>query len=164
MLAVSTVLLVTTSKIGESRNNSKHYYDDLLHISRFGGNLCVLSIADGRVRELAPQLAGGVFDRYDLSFDGKQVVFGYRHPKPEGFRLYEVGIDGNGLRQLTYPPEGEDRRIAKYGQTSAGESWYGAMAYKFWTDDLHPCYLPDGGICFASTRCEHGVLYTRETR
>ena len=26
------------------------------------------------------------------------------------------------------------------------------------TDDFHPCYLPDGGICFASTRCERGVL------
>ena len=34
------------------------------------------------------------------------------------------------------------------------------MGYQFWTDDVHPCYLPDGGICFASTRCEHGVLCT----
>ena len=39
--------------------NSKHYYDDFQHISAWGGNLCVLSLADGRVRELAPQLAGG---------------------------------------------------------------------------------------------------------
>jgi len=120
----------------------------------------VLSLADGHVRELVPQLVGGVFDRYDLSFDGKRVVFGYRRPKPEGFRLYEVGVDGHGLRQVTHPPKDEDDRIAKYGQTSAGESWYGAMAYKFWTDDLHPCYLPEGGTCFASTRCEHGVLCT----
>ena len=36
--------------------NSKHYYDDFQHISRWGGNLCVLSLADGRVREIAPQL------------------------------------------------------------------------------------------------------------
>ena len=61
--------------------NSKHYYDDFQHISAWGGNLCVLSLADGRVRELVPQLAGGVFDRYDLSFDGRRIVFGYRRPQ-----------------------------------------------------------------------------------
>ena len=144
--------------------NSKHYYDDILHISRFGGNLCVLSLShslsDGRVRELAPQLAEGIFDRYDLSFDAQRVVFGYRRPRREGFRIYEIGIDGTGLRPITRPPADEDERIAKYGQTSAGDNWYGSLAYRFWTDDLHPCYLPDGGICFASTRCEHGVLCT----
>ena len=26
------------------------------------------------------------------------------------------------------------------------------------TDDIHPCYLPDGKIIFSSTRCEHTVL------
>ena len=41
--------------------NSKHYYDDFQHISRWGGNLCELSLSDGKVREIAPELAGGVF-------------------------------------------------------------------------------------------------------
>ena len=31
-----------------------------------------------------------------------------------------------------------------------GRAWH--------TDDVHPCYLPDGGIAFASTRCEYGIL------
>ena len=140
--------------------NSKHYYDDFQHISRWGGNLCVLSLADGRVRELVPQLAGGIFDRYDLSFDARRIVFGYRRPQPEGFRLYEIGVDGSGLRQVTQPPADEDHRIATYGKTSTGDSFYGLLGYQFWTDDVHPCYLPDGGLCFASTRCEHGVLCT----
>ncbi|MHB8971649.1 MAG: HzsA-related protein [Pirellulaceae bacterium] len=30
--------------------------------------------------------------------------------------------------------------------------------YRHHTDDFHPCYLPDGRIVFASTRCERGVL------
>ncbi len=140
--------------------NSKHYYDDFQHISRCGGNLCVLSLADGTVRQLADQLAGGVFDRYDLSFDAKRVVFGYRRPTPEGFRIYEVGVDGSGLRQFTHPPANEAERIATYGKTSTGDGFYGLMGYRFWTDDVHPCYLPDGGLCFASTRSEHGVLCT----
>ena len=120
----------------------------------------MLSLADGRVRELVPQLAGGVFDRYDLSFDGRRIVFGHRRPKPEGYRLYEVGVDGSGLRQVTSPPPDEDRRIATYGRTTFGDGFYGLQGYQFWTDDVHPCYLPDGGICFASTRSEHGVLCT----
>lgn len=140
--------------------DSKHYYDDFQHISRWGGNLCVLSLADGRVREIVPQMAGGVFDRYDLSFDARRIAFGYRRPKPEGFRIYEIGVDGSGLRRLTHPPADEERRVATYGTTSKGDSFYGSMGYGFWTDDVHPCYLPDGGLCFASTRCEHGVLCT----
>ncbi len=140
--------------------NSKHYYDDFQHISRWGGNLCVLSLADGQVRGLANQLSEGVFDRYDLSFDARRIVFGYRRPRPEGFRIYEVGTDGSELRQVIPVPDDEEERIAAYGRTSTGDSFYGLQGYHFWTDDVHPCYLPDGGICFASTRCEHGVLCT----
>ena len=140
--------------------NSKHYYDDFQHIYRWGGNLCVLSLADGRVRELVPDLSGGVFDRFDLSYDARRIVFGYRRAEPTGFRIWEVGVDGSGLRQVTRPPEDEDRRIAAYGTTSTGDGFYGALGYRFWTDDVHPCYLPDGDLCFASTRCEHGVLCT----
>ena len=140
--------------------DSKHYYDDFQHVSRWGGSLCVLSLADGRVRELVPQLSEGVFDRYDLSFDARRIVFGYRRPQREGYRLYEIGVDGSGLRPVTVPPENEEQRIAKYGKTSTGDGFYGLLGYRFWTDDVHPCYLPDGGFCFASTRCEHGVLCT----
>jgi len=140
--------------------DSKHYYDDFQQVRRFGGNLCVLSLADGTVRKVAPELDGGVFDRYDLSFDAKRIVFGYRRPKPEGFRLWEIGVDGSGLRQVTHPPADEEQRIARYGTTTHGQGFYSSLGYHFWTDDLHPCYLPDGGLCFASTRSEHGVLCT----
>jgi hypothetical protein len=140
--------------------NSKHYYDDFQHISRWGGNLCELALAGGTVREIAPELAGGVFDRYDLSCDAQRIVFGYRRPKLEGYRIYEIGVDGTGLRQVTHPPDDEEDRIATYGKTSTGDSFYGLLGYRFWTDDVHPCYLPDGGLCFASTRSEHGVLCT----
>lgn len=116
------------------------YYADFLHRGRrFGGNLCVLSLADGKVTELAGELAGGIFDRYDLSFDGRRILFGYRPAPGKGFRLYEVGADGRGLRQLTFDPAGSDKLLDA-------------------VDDYHPCYLPDGSICFASTRCQRGVL------
>ena len=150
--------LLTPSKILFVKRHTYtpgYYYANFMTgARRFGGDLCVLSLPDGKVTELVPGMADGIFDRYDLSFDGKRVVFGYRKKPGTGFRLYEVGIDGRGLRQLTVDPPGEQARMDKYWHPRYKSSGI----YKHHTDDFHPCYLPDGGICFASTRCERGVL------
>ena len=45
-------------------------------------------------------------------------------PDEAYFHIYEIGVDGSGLRQLTQGPY----------------------------DDMMPCYLPDGRIAFTSTR------------
>ena len=131
------------------------YYAEFMQAGPFGGNLCVLDLADGAVRELLPEMSGGIFDRYDLSFDGRRVVFGYRPQPGQAFRLYEVGVDGDGLRKITTDPPGEREQLASYGLDPTKNElgpWRGH------TDDFHPCYLPDGGICFASSRCQRGVL------
>ena len=130
------------------------FYAEFMRASRFGGNLCILDVPSGKVTELAPELSGGIFDRYDLSFDGRRVVFGYKAAPGRGFRIWEVHIDGSGLRQLTFDPPDEQERIDKYWHPSNKPSG----VYRHHTDDFHPCYLPDGGICFASSRCEQGVL------
>jgi hypothetical protein len=136
--------------------NSSHFYTDFIDgCGRFGGNICILSLKDGTVTEFVPEMAKGIFGRYDLSFDGKKVVFGWKRSIEEGFRLYEVGIDGKGLRQLTFAPDDEEARIKKYDNSYHGGT---AEIYNHHTDDMHPCYLPDGGICFTSSRCEFGTL------
>jgi len=73
------------------------------------------------------KLAGpepGMFWRPDLSFDARKVLFCYRPKQDRTFHLYEVGIDGSGLRQVTH---------GSY-------------------DDLDPIYAPDGNILFLSNR------------
>jgi hypothetical protein len=138
---------------------SSHYYTDFIDGCRyFGGNLCVLSLADGCVTELAPSLARGIFGRYDLDFDAQRVVFDWKAAPGEGFRIWEVGLDGTGLRQVTFPPSDESERIAKYWQRDSAFLKSRQADYRHHTDDMHPCYLPDGGICFVSTRCERGIL------
>ncbi|MCP4642556.1 MAG: hypothetical protein GY851_19080 [bacterium] len=135
---------------------STHYYTDYIDgCVHYGGNVCVLSLEDGTVTDLVPELDGGIFGRYDLSFDATRVVFDYKASPKEGFRLYEVGIDGTGLRQITFPPDDEQARIEKYNNSHLGGT---GRIYYHQTDDMHPCYLPDGGICFVSTRCERGIL------
>ncbi len=132
---------------------SSHYYTDFIDgCHKFGGNLCVLSLTDGTIREIASELSHGIFGRCALSFDGKKVVFDWKEKIGVGFRIWEVGIDGAGLRQLTFPPADETARIEKYQLNQGRDS------YRHHTDDMHPCYLPDGGICFVSTRCEYGIL------
>ena len=126
------------------------YYAEFMRATKFGGGLCVLSLPDGKVTELLPQLRGGITDRYDLSFDGRRVVFGHKSAPGKAFRLYEARVDGTGLRQLTFDPPGEAQRVARFHNPKT--------PYDHTTDDFHPCYLPDGGIVFASARCERSVL------
>jgi len=91
-----------------------------------GGRLLVLDGLDpgGKLRQLAPQDKPGSFWRPDLSFDATKVLFCYKPHDDESFHLYEMNLDGTGLRQLT------------------GSQY----------DDIDPLYLPDGHILFTTTR------------
>jgi len=129
--------------------NSNHYYTEFINSAWMpGGNICVLSLRTGEVVDLVPTLAGGVFGAFDVSFDGSKIVFAYKASNSVGYRIYEVGADGKGLRQLTFSPPDEEELIRTYQ----------VGGYIHGTEDLDPCYLPDGGICFISTRCHFGIL------
>jgi hypothetical protein len=117
-----------------------------------GGSLCVLSpvAPDGKVTSLVPELDGGLFSRFDLSFDAKRMAFGYKK-KGKTFRIYEIEIDPAAgtmvpgtLRQLTFGGKREDHAVKNYG----------ANGY----DDMDPCYMPNGQIMFTSTRSQRRVF------
>jgi hypothetical protein len=130
--------------------NSNHYYTEYINSSWMpGGNLCVLDLRDGSVREIVPELKGGVFERFDLSFDARKLVFAWKGHPQQGYRIYEVNLDGTGLRQLTFPQPDEEELVRKYRVFPH---------YHHGTDDMQPCWLPDGGIVFISTRCQYGIL------
>jgi hypothetical protein len=95
----------------------------------------------------AAQLPGGkgFLGKLSLSFDAKKVLFDFRENPGAGFRIWEVGVDGKGLRQVSFPPKDEAEKAAR---------WY----VGWHTDDIHPAYLRDGSIVFSSTRNEHTVL------
>ena len=123
-------------------------------VSRPGGDLCVLTMAgadaEGPVRNLLGGALGpGHVHGLDLWWGADRVVFGYAKAKssqpPPGWldrrtsfklrrseeptHLFEIGIDGRGLRQLT-----------------RGE----------WSD-LDPTYLPNGDVVFVSERCGYSL-------
>jgi hydrazine synthase alpha subunit-like protein/WD40 repeat protein len=119
--------------------------------ARPGGGVFVLEAPgkDMSCRELTEGLLPvGSYQHPELSYDGRRVLFafcrldavkkkvvaGWRLNADTYYHLYEIGIDGKGLRQVTTGP----------------------------FDDFSPTVLPDGKVLFCSTRrggfhrCGHG--------
>ncbi|MFW6161377.1 MAG: hypothetical protein ACODAJ_01330 [Planctomycetota bacterium] len=118
-----------------------------------GGDLCVLDVRSGEARSvLGERLGPGFIWGLDLWWNADRAVFGYAkqpvwppavntaHYLTEGrnvfalrasgdhppLHLYEVELDGSGLRQLTDHP--------------------------YW-NDFEPTWCADGSVVFASDRC-----------
>jgi hypothetical protein len=134
--------------------SSDHYYTDINNGTspdRFlpDNGIYIYSLSTKRERPVVKTVnmpgGKGFIGKISLSFDAKKVIFDFRETADSGFRIWEVNTDGTGLRQLTFAPDDEAQKIARWGK-----SWH--------TDDIHPCYLPDGDIVFSSTRCEHTIL------
>jgi hypothetical protein len=134
--------------------SSDHYYTDINNgtspdrfDSRNGIFVFNLRTRAERPVVTAAKLPGGkgFIGAINLSFDARKILFDFRQDPGSGFRIWEVRIDGTGLRQVSFPPPDEVQKAAR---------WYPGWH----TDDIHPCYLPDGRIIFSSTRCEHTIL------
>ena len=93
-----------------------------------GGQLCALNLKTGQVRVLLATDKGCIRDP-QVHYDAKKLIFSYRPAGAGNYSLYEIHVDGSGLRRITTGPY----------------------------DDYEPSYLPDGGIVFVSTRCRRWV-------
>ena len=134
--------------------SSDHYYTDINNgtsADRFlpDNGIYIFNVRTRKERPVitAAQMPGGegFIGKHSLSFDAKKVIFDFRQNPKSGFRIWEVNTDGSGLRQLSFPAADEAQKVARWRP-----SWH--------TDDVHPCYLPDGSIIFSSTRTERTVL------
>lgn len=120
---------------------SSHPYTFFYMDYRQGGGLYVYDVTTQKLTRIVDSTEGEILSA-DLDFDAGRIVFAWRrgqfarNEKPP-FRpgkhayvhIYTVGIDGSDLRQLT-----------------DGEHF-----------NYDPCWLPDGGIAFVSTRVNQWV-------
>ena len=141
-----------------------HGYNHTYAVQRtmtMGSSLCILSPVspDGKVTSLIPELDGGLFDRFDLSFDAKKVVFGYRKAPKKPFRIYEIDIDPAAGRMVP----GSLRQLTTGGPEEAEVMSRQICGSKRGFDDLHPCYLPNDKIMFASSRAQRIVFCSPDT-
>ncbi|MCC6419360.1 MAG: PD40 domain-containing protein, partial [Gemmataceae bacterium] len=102
---------------------------------RPGRNLYALVPArpDGKLTRLTHLTTGAVF-KPEPHFDGTKVLFSMRRDGEDWFHLYEINIDGTGLRQLTDGP----------------------------FNDFAGVYLPDDRIVFCSDRTGYLEEYHEE--
>lgn len=116
--------------------NTSHIYTTYFDGSdryKPGSGIVVLSPVrpDGQTTNLTAELkTDAIYRDPDISFDAQKVLFSLKTDRPTPCHVYEVGIDGQGLRQIT-------------------DTEY---------DDVDPCYLPNGKIMFVSTRCRRVTL------
>ena len=126
--------------------------------SRPGPGLVLLDSWRKKPREkvlLTGKLPGGSVLHPDLSYDGERVLFSFcdhteKDSKCRRFLVYEIGVDGSGVRQVTGTAN------------DPMEGWEGRQTVL--VVDFDPCYLPDGGFAFMSTRSQtfgrcHGSRY-----
>ena len=110
-----------------------------VHESRFRSEMCAshgakLLMLDGFAKTPAPRKLAptddfgqpGAMLSFDLSFDGRRALFCMKPEDEKAYHLYEIGIDGNNFRQITF----------------GGYS------------DIDPIYLPGDRYLFLSTRAE----------
>ena len=128
--------------------------------SRPGGGILILDDwQSGSPRVSAPlegKLPDGSVNKPKLHWDGKRVVFAFADHTEENrnhrrFFIYEAMLDGSRVRQITGTKD------------DPFERWMGR--YSALIEDNDPCYLPDGGIAFVSSRCQsfgrcHNGRYT----
>jgi hypothetical protein len=84
-----------------------------------------------------PETLGvGVYSDPELSWDAKKLLFCFKGQPHGSTSIYEIGVDGRGLRRVTDPsPTCECYKGSHGGQ-----------------HDISPAYMPDGRIVFLSTR------------
>ncbi len=93
-----------------------------------GGKMLVLDLRTGKTRTLIDDPEGSIRDPF-VDYDGRTVLFSYRPGGTHNYHLYTIGRDGGNLKQLTRG------------------NW----------NDYEPCFMPDGGIMFVSSRCYRWV-------
>ena len=103
--------------------NPTHVYTYHCEGFRGGGGLFVYDLAGGTMRKLVDSPEGQIID-YDLSHDGKTVLFSWRKTGRDMHQMYTIPLTGGKPKQLTDGPH-----------------------YNY-----NGCWLPDGDIAFLSTR------------
>ena len=126
-LAGREVLFVCRAQYAPEHHNTETLFqtgEDNVANFRGGGALKALDLKTGRVRTLLETREGVIRDP-EVHFSGGKIVFSMRRNIRDDYKIYEIGADGHGLKQLTFA-EG--------------------------VSDIDPLYLPDDSIVFSSTR------------
>ncbi|MDR2429659.1 MAG: hypothetical protein LBD14_01955 [Puniceicoccales bacterium] len=129
LLEGQSFVFVTRHQYASGHHNTETFFpaaENEHNSGRFnpGGALRVIDFKTGRVRTLL-EVKRGVIRDPEVHFDARRIVFSMRKDAADSYHVYEINVDGTGLRQLTFAKD---------------------------VDDIDPFYLADDHIAFSSTR------------
>jgi hypothetical protein len=112
-----------------------------------GGRL-MLREPSGHLHPLLPD--GAFFDVSDpcVDWDARRILFAATRARDRPWRIWVVNADGTGLRGVTAADGDQD--VATPARELGSRALY---------NDIDPCWLADGRICFASTRWPQRAQY-----
>jgi hypothetical protein len=123
-----------------------HIYDTYYKWPPGGGGIYVLENPSAprsqwKVRPVIDRstpgtLGFGVYTHPELSWDAKKLLFCFKGEPNGSTSIFEIGVDGRGLRRISDP-------------TPSCNCYKGSQGGQH---DIAPAYLPDGRIVFLSTR------------
>ena len=124
-------LILLKRKRGQLGLPTNHQCNSCLEQSGYENEIAVLSPvrAEGQLETLFRPPGGFYLGEFDLDFDGRTLLF--TMPNGKSWQIHQIGVDGDGLRQVSREEPG--------------------------VDNFDACYLPDGRIVFASTASYTGV-------
>jgi formylglycine-generating enzyme required for sulfatase activity len=124
-------MLLLKRKRGQLGLPTNHQCNATLDQAGYDNELAVLSqVGDGmRLSTLYRPEGGHYVGEMDLHFDADRLLF--TMPDGKSWEVYEIGVDGSGMRRVSQPVDG--------------------------VDNFDGCYLPDGRIVFSSTASYTGV-------
>ncbi len=125
--AYSEILFIERDQYKADHHNTATLFQkgEINEASFKGGSaMRAFDINTGNVRTIIESAEGIVRDP-ELSYDGTKIIFSMRNNINDHYHIYEIGVDGKNLKQLTFA-EG--------------------------ISDIDPIYLPDGNIIFSSSR------------
>ena len=103
--------------------NPSHVYTYHVEGLEAGGGLYTLAVGAAKPTRLV-DASGGVILDCQVSYDGKQVLFSWKHTMQEPFKIWRINADGSGL----------------------------TCVIDHDSNNRNACWLPDGGIAFVSDR------------
>jgi len=128
LMANTPVLFVERAQYLPDHHNTETMFQTNeinTHKYRPGGALKTLNAVTGEIKTLLDPGPKGHLRDPEVHPNGKRILFSMRRNITDDYHIYEINSDGSQLRQLTSAP--------------------GVF-------DIDPCYLPDGGIIFTSSR------------
>ena len=126
-----------------------------------GGAIYIYNVKTKECRKIFEDKGGNIRDM-QIHYDCKKFIFAYLPSGKKHYSLYEMNLDGTGLKQITGVgedaplklPEGVTPLETDEHRTSAAPlNEHRDFAPPGW-DDYEPTYCPDGSIIFCSTRAQ----------